>query len=53
MKRCCYDTDVAETSYKVIKTKFIKNQIFETQIQLGYASADYVNSHNNLVFTLQ
>ena len=30
-------------AYKVIKTEFVKNQRFETQEQLGYEFADYVN----------
>ena len=43
MKGCPYDKAVAEATYKVIKTEFVNNQIFETQEQLGYEFADYVN----------
>ncbi len=47
MKGCLYDKAVAEATYKVIKTEFVKNQRFETHEQLGYEFADYVNSYNN------
>ena len=47
MKGCPYDNAVAEATYKVIKTEFINNQRFETQEQLGYELADYVNWYNN------
>ena len=40
---CPYDNAVAEATYKVIKTEFVNNQIFETQEQLSYEFADYVN----------
>ena len=43
MKGCPYDNAVAEATYKVIKTEFVKNQRFETHEQLGYELADYVN----------
>ena len=43
MKGCPYDNAVAEATYKVIKTEFVNNHIFETQEQLGYEFADYVN----------
>ena len=47
MKGCPYDNAVAEATYKVIKTEFVNHQIFETQEQLGYEFADYVNWYNN------
>ena len=47
MKRCPYDNAVAEATYKVIKTEFVNNRIFETQEQLGYEFADYVNWYKN------
>ena len=47
MKGCPYDNAVAEATYKVIKTEFVKNQRFETHEQLGYELADYVNWYNN------
>ena len=47
IKGCPYDNAVAEATYKVIKTEFVNRQIFETQEQLGYEFADYVNWYNN------
>lgn len=47
MKGCPYDNAVAEATYKVIKTEFVKNKRFETLEQLGYEFADYVNWYNN------
>ena len=47
MNDCPYDNAVAEVTYKVIKTEFVKNQRFETLEQLGYEFADYVNWYNN------
>ena len=43
MKGCPYDNAVAEATYKVIKTEFVNNRIFETDEQLVYGVADYVN----------
>ena len=43
MKDFPYDDAVAKDTYKVIKTEFVNNQIFETQGQLGYEFTDYVN----------
>ncbi len=43
LKGCPYYNAVAEATYKVIKTEFVNNQIFETQEQLGFEFADYVN----------
>ena len=63
MKGCPYDNAVAEATYKVIKTEFVNNGspsseqresstvarewLFETEEQLGYEFADYVNWYNN------
>ena len=63
MKGCPYDNAVAEATYKVIKTEFVNNGspssekrepstitrewLFETDEQLGYEFADYVNWYNN------
>ena len=47
MKGYLYDNAVAEATYKVIKTEFVNNQIFETQEQLGYEFVYYVNWYNN------
>ena len=43
MKGCPYDNAVAEATYKVIKTEFVNQHLFETQEQLSYEFADYVN----------
>lgn len=47
MKGCPYDNAVAEATYKVIKTEFVNQHLFETQEQLGCEFADYVNWYNN------
>ena len=47
MKGCPYDKAVAEATYKVIKTQFVNQHLFETQEQLGYEFADYINWYNN------
>lgn len=63
MKGCPYDNGVAQATYKVIKTEFVNNGspssdqrepssitrewLFETEEQLGYEFADYVNWYNN------
>jgi transposase InsO family protein len=46
-KGCPYDNAVAEATFKVIKTEFIKGQTFETLEILKYELADYVNWFNN------
>lgn len=43
MQECPYDNTIAEATYKVIKTEFVNNQIFETHEQLWYEFADYVS----------
>ena len=47
MKGCPYDNAVAEAAYKVIKTEFVNQHLFETQEQLGYEFADCMNWYNN------
>lgn len=47
MKGCPYDNAVAEATFKVIKTEFVKNQRFESLEELQYELADYVNWFNN------
>ncbi|EGC93282.1 integrase core domain protein [Turicibacter sp. HGF1] len=47
MKGCPYDNAVAEATYKVIKTEFVRNRTFETLEQLGLYFGDYVNWYNN------
>lgn len=43
MKGCPYDNAVAETTYKIIKTEFVKQHKFENLDQLTIELADYVN----------
>ena len=52
MKGCPYDNAVAEATYKVIKTEFVNQHLFETPEQLGYEFADYVNCIITIGFTL-
>lgn len=47
MKGCPYDNAVAEATFKVIKTEFVKGQTYETLEQLQYELSDYVNWFNN------
>lgn len=47
MKGCPYDNAVAEATYKIIKTEFVKGQIFENLEDLKCQLADYVNWFNN------
>lgn len=46
MKGCPYDNAVAEATFKVIKTEFIRNQHFKSLEELQYELADYVNWFN-------
>ena len=47
MKGCPYDNAVAEATFKVIKTEFVRNQRFESLEELQYELADNVNWFNN------
>ena len=47
MKGCPYDNAVAEASFKIIKTEFVKGKIFRDLEELQYELADYVNWFNN------
>ena len=47
MKGCPYDNAVAEATFKIIKTEFVKYSTFETVEELQYKFADYVNWFNN------
>jgi len=47
MKGCPYDNAVAEATFKIIKTEFVKGQTFERLDDLNYQLADYVNWFNN------
>jgi len=47
MKGCPYDNAVAEATFKIIKTEFVKNTIFNTLEELQIKLSDYVNWFNN------
>lgn len=47
MKGCPYDNAVAEATFKVIKTEFVKGKVFESLDELQYRLADYINWFNN------
>lgn len=46
-KGCPYDNAVAEAAFKVIKTEFAFNKVFENFEQLEYELFDYINWYNN------
>ena len=46
-KGCPYDNAVAEATFKIIKTEFVKNQTFANLDALKLQLADYVNWFNN------
>lgn len=46
-KGCPYDNAVAEAAFKVIKTEFAFNKIFQSFEELEYQLFDYVNWYNN------
>ncbi len=45
-KGCPYDNAVAEATFKIIKTEFVKNERFDTLNELKFKLADYVNWFN-------
>lgn len=47
MKGCPYDNAVAEATFKIIKTEFVKGMSFDSLEELQYELADYVNWFNN------
>ncbi len=47
MKGCPYDNAVAEASFKIIKTEFVKGKLFRNLEELQYELMDYVNWFNN------
>jgi len=47
MKGCPYDNAVAEATFKIIKTEFVRGEIFSTLEDLQYKLADYVNWFNH------
>jgi len=46
MKGCPYDNAVAEATFKLIKTEFVKGEIFNSLNDLDIEFADYVNWFN-------
>lgn len=46
-KGCPYDNAVAEATYKIIKTEFAFNRVFDSLEELNLELADYVNWFNN------
>jgi transposase InsO family protein len=46
-KGCPYDNAVAEAAFKVVKTEFAYDRIFNTFEELEYLLYDYVNWYNN------
>ena len=47
MKGCPYDNAVAEATYKIIKTEFVKGRTFSSLEELNLELTDYVNWFNN------
>lgn len=47
MKGNPYDNAVAESTFKIFKTEFINNSIFNTLDELEVELADYINWFNN------
>ncbi|WP_338433499.1 IS3 family transposase [Clostridium tyrobutyricum] len=47
MKGCPYDNAVAEATFKIIKTEFVRGKVFESLDELKWQLADYVNWFNN------
>ena len=47
MKGCPYDNAVAEATYKIIKTEFVRGRCFSSLEELNLELADYVNWFNN------
>lgn len=46
-KGCPYDNAVAEATFKIIKTEFVRNQRFHDMHQLQIQLSDYINWFNN------
>ena len=47
MKGCPYDNAVAEASFKIIKTEFVKGKIFRDLEEPQYKLSDYADWFNN------
>ncbi|MFX3660964.1 MAG: transposase, partial [Ectobacillus sp.] len=48
MKGCPYDNAVAEATFKIMKTEFVKGTYFESLEQLQVALDDYVHWFNHI-----
>ncbi|AIM15246.1 transposase [Bacillus sp. X1(2014)] len=48
MKGCPYDNAVAEATFKIIKTEFVKGKYFESSEQLKLELEDYVHWFNHI-----
>ena len=48
LKGCPYDNAVAESTFKMIKTEFIKRRIFDSGEQLALELCDYVHWFNHI-----
>ncbi|MDQ0884251.1 transposase InsO family protein [Peribacillus sp. V2I11] len=48
MKGCPYDNAVAEATFKIIKTEFVKGRHFETLIDLTRELQDYIHWFNHI-----
>ncbi|MFX3624315.1 MAG: transposase, partial [Ectobacillus sp.] len=48
MKGCPYDNAVAEATFKIMKTEFVKGAYFESLEQLQVALDDYVHWFNHI-----
>ena len=46
MKGCPYDNAVAEATFKIVKTEFVRNNIFSTLSELQLKLSDYINWFN-------
>jgi transposase InsO family protein len=47
MKGCPYDNAVAEATFKIIKTEFVRQYSFDNLDELNYELSDYVYWFNN------
>jgi putative transposase len=48
MKGCPYDNAVAEATYKIFKTEFIKNKHFNSLEELALELSDYIHWYNHI-----
>ena len=48
MKGCPYDNAVAEATYKIFKTEFVRGRYFASLEELTLELNDYVNWFNNV-----